>query len=151
MSSFSAAAGSCFRGEKKSLKALCTKSTSQMDSVVDKLVNIEGHLAAKEVDISLRTWWRPKAELRNFYLPEVSLQIRSNFTTSAPLPWVVGVKWHHLLGPNADIFFGACVRNPEKSVIGEIMTACEEGLYQRTHSFLSYKHPPECYKPQHAH
>lgn len=103
--------------EKKNLKALCTKTTWQMDSVVDKLVNIKGHLAAKEADISLRTWWRPKAELKNSYLPEVSLQILSNFTTSTPLPWVavlVGFKLHHSLGPNAEIVFGPCVQSLEK-------------------------------------
>lgn len=88
-----------------------------MDSVVDKLVNIEGHLAATEADISLRTWWRPKAEQKNLDLPEVSLHILSNFATSTPLPWVAvvgGFKLHHLLGPNADIIFGACVQALEK-------------------------------------
>ena len=42
----------------------CLISKVQTDSVREQLVNIVEHLAAKEPKISLRTWWRPKTELK---------------------------------------------------------------------------------------
>ena len=38
-------------------------SRQQTDTVRQHLVNIVEHLAAKELDITLRSWWRPKTEL----------------------------------------------------------------------------------------
>ena len=35
-----------------------------MDSVRDQLVNIVEYLAAKEPEVPLRSWWRPKPELK---------------------------------------------------------------------------------------
>lgn len=35
-------------------------SKQQTDSVRDELVNIEEHLAAKESDMSHKSWWRGK-------------------------------------------------------------------------------------------
>ncbi len=50
----------------QAVKSHCTLPAQQQtaDSVREQLVNIVGHLAAKETDISLRTWWRPKIELK---------------------------------------------------------------------------------------
>ncbi len=36
----------------------------QTDTISDYLVNTVEHLATKEPDISLRSWWRPKTELK---------------------------------------------------------------------------------------
>ncbi len=48
---------------KNPLCASC-QATKDWQAVSDLLVNTVEHLAAKEPDISLRDWWRPKTELK---------------------------------------------------------------------------------------
>ncbi len=65
ISSFLASAGSCFQ-RKSSTKIHDLFSTKQhTDTVNNYLVNKGEHLAAKETDIPLWSWWRPKTELRD--------------------------------------------------------------------------------------
>lgn len=37
---------------------------NQTDMIREQLVNVVEHLAAKEPDISLRSWWSPNTELK---------------------------------------------------------------------------------------
>ena len=39
-------------------------SKQQTDPVRDQLVNMVERLAAKDPEVSLRSWWRPKLELK---------------------------------------------------------------------------------------
>ena len=67
IASFWAAAGSCFQRKscKNPLYTTCSAPNGkQTQLAVDQLVNIVEHLAAKEPDISLRSWQRVKTELK---------------------------------------------------------------------------------------
>ncbi len=69
----SALINSVFR-KKVLINLLYTLSKQQTDTVSNQLVNTVEHLAAKEPDIFLRSWWRPKlswkdSEYRSAWMP----------------------------------------------------------------------------------
>lgn len=49
------------------------KSRQLTEAVSDKLVSIVEHLAAKELNISLRSWWRSKMEVKEYYQDMLTL------------------------------------------------------------------------------
>lgn len=49
------------------------KSRQLTEAVSDKLVSIVEHLAAKELNISLRSWWRSKTEVKEYYQDMLTL------------------------------------------------------------------------------
>ncbi len=63
---FLVVAGSCFqiKSSKIPIVHYLLSTKHQTDTVRDQLVNIVEHLTAKEPDIFLRSWWRPKTELK---------------------------------------------------------------------------------------
>jgi len=66
------------------LTALCSPAAVSEKTVSNLLENAVEHLAARELDIPLKSWWRTKAELKRSWLSETWAQPQMNDNVAAP-------------------------------------------------------------------